>query len=51
MAELFGVCTPEQYEIINARWQRISRFGLMPFVLLVGGAGFLLMSAFTFLST
>ncbi len=51
MAELFGVCTPEQYRIIHARWQRISRFGFVPFVLLVGITGFLLMSAFTFLPT
>jgi len=47
MAKLIGVCTPEQYKIIHARWQRILRFGFVPFVLLVDSTGFLLISAFT----
>lgn len=51
MAKLFDVCTPEQYQIIHARWQRISHFGFVPFVLLVGGTGFILVSAFSILST
>jgi len=51
MAKLIGVCTPQQYQIINARWQRISHFGFVPFVLLVGSTGFLLISAFTIIGT
>ena len=51
MAKPIGICTPEQYQIINARWQRISRFGFLPFVLLVGSTGFILFSAFSIWST
>lgn len=51
MSDLSGVCTPEEYKIIHAKWQRISRFGLVPFVFVVGSTFFLLLSTFSVAGT
>jgi hypothetical protein len=43
--------TPAQSQRVLDRWQRMSRLGFVPFVLLVGGGMFLLFSLFTFVDT
>ena len=51
MATSSGTCTPERYQVMQDRWQRISRFGIVSFGLLFGSAGFVLINAFTIYMT
>jgi hypothetical protein len=42
--------TPQQSKRVLDRWQRMSRLGFVPFVLLVGGGMFMLLSLFNFVN-